>query len=84
MPDELVGELRGAGFEQARLVPLDQRVVIDREWALTKVRGRFISTLQLLDEDEFRSGLERLEAELPDRVEYALGWLVAVARKAPN
>jgi SAM-dependent methyltransferase len=81
MPDELVGELRDAGFEQMRLVPLDQRAVIDREWALTKVGGRFISTLQLLDEDEFRSGLERLEAELPERVEYELGWLVAVADK---
>jgi hypothetical protein len=62
-----------------RFVPLDQRVVIDRERALTKVRGHFISTLQLLDEDEFRSGLERLEAELPERVEYELAWLVAVA-----
>jgi SAM-dependent methyltransferase len=84
MPDELVSELRAAGFEEVRLVRLDQTVVIDREWALTKVRGRFISTLQLLDEDEFRSGLERLEADLPDRVEYALGWLVAVAHNAPN
>ena len=78
-PDQLVAELRAAGFEAVRLVPLAQRVVIDRDWALTKVRGRFISTLQLLDEDEFRSGLARLEAELPERVEYALGWVVAVA-----
>ena len=84
MPDELVGELRDAGFEKVRLAPLDQRVVIDRDWALTKVRGHFISTLQLLDEDEFRSGLERLEAELPERVEYELGWLVAAAHKTPN
>jgi len=79
--DELVAELRAAGFERVRLVPLGQRVVVDREWALRKVRGLFISTLQLLDEDEFRSGLERLEAELPERVEYALEWLVAVAYK---
>ena len=79
-PDELVAELRAAGFEAVRLVPLAQRVVIDRDWALAKVRGRFISTLQLLDEDEFRSGLVRLEAELPERVEYALAWVVAVAQ----
>jgi ubiquinone/menaquinone biosynthesis C-methylase UbiE len=78
-PDQLAGELRAARFGAVRLVPLGQKVVIDREWALTKVRGRFISTLQLLDEDEFRSGLARMEAELPERVEYALGWLVAVA-----
>lgn len=82
MPDELIRELRDAGFEQVRLVPLDQRVEIDRDRALKKVRGHFISTLQLLDEDEFRSGLERLEAELPERVDYALGWLVAVAQKS--
>jgi SAM-dependent methyltransferase len=81
--DELVAELRDAGFDDVRLVPLGQRVEIDRDWALTKVRGMFISTLQLLDEDEFRVGLERLEAELPERVEYALEWVVAVASKAP-
>ena len=34
-----------------------------------------------LDDDEFRSGLERLEAELPERVEYALGWVVAVGHR---
>jgi SAM-dependent methyltransferase len=78
-PDELVAELRAADFERVRLVPLGQQVVIDRHWALAKVRGRFISTLQLLDEGEFRSGLERMETELPERVEYTLGWLVAVA-----
>jgi ubiquinone/menaquinone biosynthesis C-methylase UbiE len=80
-PDQLVAELRAAGLEAVRLVPLGQQVVIDREWALTKVRGRFISTLQLLEEDEFRSGLERMESELPERVDYALEWLVAVAYK---
>jgi SAM-dependent methyltransferase len=79
MPAELEAELRRAGFATVRLIRLGQRVAIDREWALAKVRGRFISTLQLLDEDEFRSGLERLEAELPERVEYELEWLVAIA-----
>jgi SAM-dependent methyltransferase len=80
-PDELVAELRAAGFEDVRLVPLAQRVVIDRDWALRKVRGRFISTLQLLDEDEFSSGLGRMEADLPERVEYVLGWVVAVGHR---
>jgi ubiquinone/menaquinone biosynthesis C-methylase UbiE len=80
--DELVAELRGARFDHVRLVPVEQHVVIDRDWALTKVRGWFISTLQLLPEEEFRSGLERMEAELPERVKYALGWLVAVAHKS--
>jgi hypothetical protein len=43
------------------------------------VRGRFISPLQLLDEEEFRAGLERMESELPEQSEYALEWVVAVA-----
>ena len=59
--------------------PPEPAAAIDREAALDRVRGRFISTLQLLDEDEYRSGLERMEAELPERVEYALEWSVAVA-----
>ena len=79
MPDELVAELQAAGFADVRLVPLGQRVVVGRDQALAKVRGLFISTLQLLDDDELRSGLRRLEAELPEQVEYALEWLVAVA-----
>jgi SAM-dependent methyltransferase len=77
-PDELAAELRVAGFQDVRLSPLSQRNAIDREEALRKVRGRFISTLQLLDEDEYRAGLERLERELPERVEFALAWVVAV------
>jgi len=79
--DELAGELRAASFDAVRLVPLAQRVVVDREWALAKVRGLFISTLQLLDEEELRTGLERMERELPERVEYFLDWLVAVAQR---
>ena len=39
--------------------------------AVERVRGRFISPLQLLDEGELEDGLERMEAELPERNEYA-------------
>jgi hypothetical protein len=48
------------------------------------VRERYVSPLQLLDEDEYRAGLERMEQKLPETVEYTLHWLVAVAHKAPN
>jgi SAM-dependent methyltransferase len=78
-PEELEAELRTTGFGRVETVRLSQQTAIDREAALDRVRGRFISTLQLLAEDEYRSGLERLEAELPERVEYALEWSVAVA-----
>ena len=78
-PAELQDELEAAGFASVRLVPLSQRGEIGREAALERVRGRFISPLQLLDEDELAAGLERMEAELPAQNEYALEWLVAVA-----
>jgi ubiquinone/menaquinone biosynthesis C-methylase UbiE len=77
-PEQLEGELRTTGFDRVETVRLGQQTTIGREAALQRVRGRFISTLQLLDEDEYRSGLERMEAELPERVEYALEWSVAV------
>jgi SAM-dependent methyltransferase len=82
-PVELRTELGKAGFGSVELVRLAQRAVIARGAALDRVRGRFISPLQLLDEDEYESGLRRMEAELPEQNEYALEWVVAVAFKAP-
>lgn len=77
-PPELQEGLEAAGFSAVRLVPLAQRAVIGRETALERVRGRFISPLQLIDEDELRAGLEQMEAELPDTNEFGLEWVVAV------
>jgi hypothetical protein len=53
--------------------------VTDRATALARIRGRHISTFDLLDEDEIRAGTERAARELPERVEYRLEWLIAVA-----
>lgn len=78
-PDLLAGELEEAGFAAPRVLPLHQQASIEREAALEKIRGRYISTLQLLDESEYRAGLERAERELPDRIEYALEWMAVVA-----
>lgn len=77
-PPALREELEAAGFSSVRLVPLAQRAEIGREAALERVRGRFISPLQLLDEEELRVGLERMEAELPEQNEYGLEWVIAV------
>jgi SAM-dependent methyltransferase len=77
-PDALAAELRAAGFEP-RLLALSQRGELSRDEVLRRVRGRFISTLRLLDEAEFEQGLARAEAELPERVGYELEWSVAVA-----
>ena len=78
-PPALGEELQAGGFSSVRLLPLAQRAEIGREAALERVRGRFISPFQLLDEAEFQSGLERMEAELPERNEYGLEWVIAVA-----
>jgi len=77
--ETLERELLGAGFDDVRLVRLSQRGAISREQALVKIRGRHISTFDLLDEAELEAGRARAERELPERVEYALEWLLAVA-----
>ena len=74
----LTQELLTAGFEP-RVIRLSQRAEISREAALERIRGRYISTLELLSDEEYRSGLERAERELPDEIAYALEWLVVIA-----
>jgi ubiquinone/menaquinone biosynthesis C-methylase UbiE len=75
---ELEGELRAAGFGP-RLIRLSQQAAIAREAALERIRGRYISTLELLPEGEYRTGLERAERELPDEITYALEWIIVAA-----
>jgi len=80
-PDELRAELEEAGFGRVELQRLSQSASIDRETAVERVRARFISPLQLLDEAELDAGVRRMQAELPEQNEYALEWLVAIAGK---
>jgi SAM-dependent methyltransferase len=77
--ETLERELREAGFAAVRPIHLSQRATIDRATALERIRGRHISTFDLIDEGEIEAGLKRAEAELPAEVEYALEWLVVVA-----
>ena len=78
-PAVLCGELEGAGFGSTRIVPLSQRAEIDRDTALVRIRGRHISTFDLLDEDEVAAGTARAERELPERVVVRLEWAVVIA-----
>jgi ubiquinone/menaquinone biosynthesis C-methylase UbiE len=80
-PDQLANELREAGFGAVRRRRLVQQARVDRETALERIRGRYISTLQLIPEDEYATGLARGERELPDEVEYPLDWAILVASK---
>jgi ubiquinone/menaquinone biosynthesis C-methylase UbiE len=78
---ELAAELRAAGFEEPRMIRQTRRETIDRVTALGRLRGRHISTFDLLDPDEYDRGLARAEAELGDEVETVLHWLVAIAAR---
>jgi ubiquinone/menaquinone biosynthesis C-methylase UbiE len=75
----LEDELRAAGFATVRttIVPVERR--FSRAHALERIRGRYASTFDHLDDDEYRAGLARAERELPDPVEYLLELLLVVA-----
>jgi ubiquinone/menaquinone biosynthesis C-methylase UbiE len=75
-PDGLAAELVASRFESVTVRPLTQRVETTREQALERLRGRFISTLHLLPEDEFAEGLACAERELPETIVYALEWAI--------
>lgn len=75
----LEAELRAAGFAAAQTVRLTQRREISREEALERIRGRHISTFDLLDEDELTTGTKRAETELGERVDVRLEWAIVLA-----
>ena len=58
---QLAGELADAGFETVRTRRLTQTGRLDRGEALERIRGRYISTLQLLGDEELAEGLARAE-----------------------
>ena len=75
----LEAELTGAGFASVAVTPHERATTISRDDALARVRGKHISTFQLIAADEYAAGLERAERELPAEVEVGYGWLVVVA-----
>jgi ubiquinone/menaquinone biosynthesis C-methylase UbiE len=79
--DELEADLKQAGLVPVRAVVLEQVGHLSREEALERIRGRYISTLTLLDDDAFAAGLERAERELPDEIETRLSWAILVAER---
>jgi ubiquinone/menaquinone biosynthesis C-methylase UbiE len=77
--DELEGELRATGFAEVRATRLSQRATLTRDQALERIRGRHISTFDLISQEEYEAGLARAERELPERFEYRVELLVVVA-----
>jgi SAM-dependent methyltransferase len=79
---ELERELGDAGFD-TRLLRLSQTGSLTREVALERIRGKHISTFDLIPDDEYAAGLARAERELPERVDYRVEWLLAVSVRPP-
>ena len=77
--DDLEGELRATGFAEVRATRLSQRATLTRDQALERIRGRHISTFDLISQEEYEAGLARAERELPERFEYRVELLVVVA-----
>jgi ubiquinone/menaquinone biosynthesis C-methylase UbiE len=77
----LAAELQAAGFEDVQIEPLSQVGSIGRAEALERIRGRYISTLRLLDAEEYERGLDQAERGLSERIDYRMEWLIAVATK---
>lgn len=78
--DQLEAQLTGAGFGEVGLTRLSQRGSLGRDEALERIRGKHISTFDLISDEEYEAGLARAERELPETVDYRVEWLVAVAR----
>jgi SAM-dependent methyltransferase len=76
---ELASELEAAGFVSTRFVESWRRRSYGQDLALRRIRKRFASSFDLIPDDEYRAGLERAETELPERIEYRSGWLIAIA-----
>jgi SAM-dependent methyltransferase len=67
-PAEIAGELAGAGFGDVRVVGIDQDVAPEPGELLERVRGRYISTLHLVSDEEYTAGVALLERELAEGV----------------
>ena len=80
-PDELLAQLETAGFAEPVSERLRQTRIVAREEALERLRGRFISTLALVSDDELSEGIARAERELPERFEGTLDWLLVAAER---
>ena len=79
-PEQLELELPAAGFPYVEMRRLTAENELTRDHALARIRGRHISTFDLLGEDEIAEGTARAERELPERVMTRLDRLIVVGR----
>ncbi len=84
-PTVLPAELAAAGFTEATVERISQPVHAEAADVLERVRGRYISTLHLVDTAEYAAGLQRLEDDVATgraAFAYSLEWaLITATRK---
>jgi ubiquinone/menaquinone biosynthesis C-methylase UbiE len=83
-PAVLADDLTAAGFVDAGIERIGQPIRADPSDVLERVRGRYISTLHLLDPDDYAAGLARLEGEVRagrGPFTYTLEWALLTARR---
>jgi SAM-dependent methyltransferase len=78
----LTKELEAAGFAPPVFEHISSGYAIPRDLALERIRGRHISTFDLLPDHEIAEGTARAERELPETVDVRLEQLVAAARRS--
>jgi hypothetical protein len=71
-----------AGFGSPVFERVTSATTISRELALERIRGRHISTFDLLPEQEIAEGTARAERELPAAVDIHVEQLVVVATRS--
>ena len=84
-PGALAGELGEAGFGDGAIERISQPVSADPQDVLERVRGRYISTLHLLEPSEYADGLARLERDVAagsGTFAYSLEWALVTATRA--
>ena len=74
----LESELVEAGFPHVETRRLITEIILERDEALARIRGRHISTFDLLPPDEIEDGTARAERELPERIVTRLDQLIVV------
>jgi ubiquinone/menaquinone biosynthesis C-methylase UbiE len=82
-PATVAAGLTAVGFADVRLVGIDQPIAPEPADLLERVRGRYISTLHLVPDDEYARGLELLERELGEGVRPSgtLRWVLIGGRR---
>ena len=75
-------ELAAGGFDAPRSLPVVVHGELTRDEALARLRGRHISTFDLLEPAEVEEGIARAERDLPARVATVLDQAVVVADRS--